>query len=56
MSDFTTVKLDRDVHKEAKDYCYKNGMTLSGLVRKLLLEQIKAAQTEHDTKQNSAGG
>lgn len=49
MSDFTTVKLDRDVHKAARDYCRENGMTLSGLVRKLLLERLKAARTEQRT-------
>lgn len=51
MSDFTTVKLDRDVHREARAYCQENGMTLSGLVRKLLLERLKAAQPERTVEE-----
>lgn len=41
MSDFTTVKLDKDVHKKARAYCKENGLTLSGLVRKLLIQHLK---------------
>lgn len=42
MQDFTTVKMDRDIHELAKAYCKENGMTLSGLVRKLLLQYLRA--------------
>lgn len=51
MQDFTTVKMDRDVHEQAKAYCKANGMTISGLVRKLLLQHLRK-----ETVQNQKGG
>ena len=50
MQDFTTVKMDRDVHELAKAYCKRHGMTLSGLVRKLLLDFFNATRAATEGK------
>jgi hypothetical protein len=38
---YTTIQIRSDLHSEVRDYCKKNGYTLSGLIEHLIKDRIK---------------
>jgi antitoxin component of RelBE/YafQ-DinJ toxin-antitoxin module len=50
MQDWTTVKMDKEIHERAKAYCKENGMTISGLVKKLLSQYLRTEAERTEVK------
>ena len=40
MNKYTTIQVDMETHNKLKQYCKDNGYSISGFVRKLVLENI----------------
>lgn len=38
---YTTIQIKSELHNEFRDYCKKNGYTLSGLIEHLIKDRIK---------------